>query len=459
MIGKVRLTQLVFLALLGLACTQGFAAGCDPSNRLDLTQTTFLFNFLANSTANPRGTAQQLADFEYGVVVDGNMDSPLNNWTAPGLIKTLGCQLVGGDWKLAWGPGVYEILPLSGKADNTAYVVYSPSLDTYILAIAGTDATAILDWLVEDLEVGPNSLVNWPYPASQPPVTAPRNPGMPQISLGTAKGLYYLLNQLVQAAKTPQPGVSLGQYLRQLQSKSAQTKLIVTGHSLGGALAPTVANWARLTLARGTAWRGSIYAMPTAGPTPGNKTYAKAWDRAFPRTAVPTHPGNHVQYLNSLVYNGWDLVPHAWNRISTVLPWNPAGYYFWDWTGLDLFNPKAGSYSISSQLGQLQLPANKLSKSFLAAVSLAKLAGANAQMGASSQRIELPGTWPMSIIKNDEVCSYPGPGPVPIPSLGPFLEALGQIHIWGYGAGFGIPIETFASVKARNVVKSGNCQN
>ena len=57
--------------------------------------------------------------------------------------------------------------------------------------------------------------------------------------------------------------------------------------------------------------------MPTAGPTPGNSVYQKAWDAAFPSATSPAvnagaqtptfNPGNIVTALNCDVWNTDEL--------------------------------------------------------------------------------------------------------------------------------------------------------
>jgi hypothetical protein len=112
----------------------------------------------------------------------------------------MGSQLIGGDWQLTWGPGDYQIFGSKGQSDNAAFVVYSVSQDTYILAITGTNPSGRFDWLLEDFLVGQDFLVNWPLTTQQspyhpavilPPVTIPRKDVVPtnkMISTGTATG-------------------------------------------------------------------------------------------------------------------------------------------------------------------------------------------------------------------------------------------------------------------------------
>jgi len=71
--------------------------------------------------------------------------------------------------------------------------------------------------------------------------------------------------------------------------------IVVSGHSLGGALSPVVA----LALSQASGISDiSIQAMPTAGPTPGNEKLASLLSQ------------NLNQY--NAIYNSIDVVPHAW---------------------------------------------------------------------------------------------------------------------------------------------------
>lgn len=411
------------------------------SNSFDLTQTVFLFNWISNSSCHVTGSEQNVADFVYDALMDGNVGEAYQNIEVSGLIRTLGPQLIGGDWQVVWGPGVYEIDVQSGKADNTAFIVYSTTQDAYVVAIAGTDPSAFLDWFDEDFEVGPNDCVNWPDPLDNPPTPVPADPAQAQISLGTAEGVYYLLNKLVQSGCSPNVNQTLQAYLSELAPTSTTTKLIFTGHSLGGALAPTLASWFANYNAHGWTAGTQVCALPTAGPTPGNAIFASNWDSTFSvQQETNLNSGNRVSALNALVYNIQDIVPHAWEYIYNATQATAPGsmqYYSWDdETVADI------TVSIKTQLADL-IPAAADALYLLANICQAK--GDGADMTMTTHRIPWTSSWPLTYYAASKSSASPTQQTFPQPpaSISDFSTVtsyLGIIHVWGYLAAFGIDV-------------------
>jgi hypothetical protein len=99
--------------------------------------------------------------------------------------------------------------------------------------------------------------------------------------------------------------------------------LIFCGHSLAGALAPTLAlalfnpSGGQLTLSN---W-DAVYLYPTAGPTPGNASFAGFVSDVFPASTPGSQP---YQVWNANVWNDIDAVPHAWE--TTMLEAIPTLY-------------------------------------------------------------------------------------------------------------------------------------
>lgn len=431
------------------------------SSTFDLTQTAYLFNGVANAASLTKGLPGALADFVYtGLYGSGAKTLPPLVWpqySQPGVIKQLGPQLLNGDWDLTWGPGVYAF-SASDKADNTAFVVYSKSLDTYIVAVAGTDPGALRDWLFEDLQVGADCCVDWSnitFTGDRPAKgtsTSKADATVPQVSLGTAIGVWALGGNLTLGkwAVNSQYG-TLVAYLQSLTTQtSATTQLIFTGHSLGGALSPTLAAWAKglasIKVAPGLPkFNGQIYAMPTAGPTPGNVAYQKAWDAAFPPVGTPAlnagtqtptfNTGNFVTQLNQNVWNLQDVVPHAWtNIVSTTTDQRPQVYFYDD--GKDMLPTAIGAW-----------PAIGLRK--VATDAAAAGQAGNMAMAAKTLPFELGKggvpNWPIQYYKGDVVT------PLYEPKGGlddeVFMGDLGMIHVSGYGPfAFGIPFSVYQSI-------------
>jgi len=468
---SVFLAICLFMSIAVVDAAQSLS-GTSAGTVLDITQTAYMFNFIANAPSGAVGSPQMLADFAYAALTNGTDNPspyyggagttkyPSYNITTPGLLKTMGSQLIGGDWQLTWGPGDYQIFGSMGQSDNAAFVVYSASQDTYILAIAGTNPSGRFDWLLEDFLVGSEFLVNWPlttqqspyYPAVMlPPVTVPKSEVVPtnkMISAGTANGVYHTLTSMVQSQYAPQStaNLTLQLYLSQLkQSASGTTKLIVTGHSLGGALSPTIANWAQDTLANlDPRWSGHVFAMPTAGPTPGNAAYAADWDAKFPKHTVAVNSGNIVKSLNTLVFNYGDIVPHAWQDLYKEVAVQENNYYFW------LFYPTIDQYHVETQLGTLSLPLDSASTALLGAVAYAYTVGSQAGMTTQKNKIKISDAtlWPIQYPdnKNGNQAKYLQKPTTPITSLNDFMEALAVIHVWGYYSAYNIDPATIKNI-------------
>lgn len=290
----------------------------------DIVQTIELLNFAANGISSYADTQANLQKF-LGVYLNGGTD-PLGG-SFPGFFPTMNQSgsagvpsLAGGDWQVVWGPVVLSNKPDSAaEAVNAMYVAYSANLVMYVVAIAATNPLSLFDWLKEDADVAPRKMVQWPpvLPYSQGPAQLPDN-SLPYISAGTTIGISNLLTQMS----------SNGQSLQQfLDSKvNANDSLIFTGHSLAGALSPTMAMFLYSDPAS-SGWK-SIHVQPSAGATPGNAAFAQLFATTYPAYTVPGCNGPWNTW-NVDFTNQHDVVPHAWNQLNqVVLGW--AGLTVWN---------------------------------------------------------------------------------------------------------------------------------
>lgn len=193
------------------------------------------------------------------------------------------------DWHLAWGPAVYHF-PVTELADNMMYVVgNSKEFPTeLVIVVRGTNPKALTDWLVEDFDVVDQVAWN-------------AGPGQPKISKGASEGLT-ILQRMV---PTTDPQSTLSQFLENIMAASpGPIKVNLAGHSLGGALAPTLA----LSLYDSKAqWdpqgKASFAVYSLAGPTAGNADFASYYDSVLGK-------------VTSRMWNPFDVVPLAWNHES-----------------------------------------------------------------------------------------------------------------------------------------------
>ncbi|EDP96144.1 hypothetical protein U8527_14635 [Kordia algicida OT-1] len=199
-----------------------------------------------------------------------------------------------GDWSAIWGPIVYanDATSNSVHADNTMGMYYNESENTIVIAIAGTNVNSPFGWLVEDFSV--NKTVSWEL------VTGVPNSG--NISNGTHIGLNILLGMKNKGEETLIE--ALQSFLHKNESLT-NIQIAVAGHSLGGALSPTLALY---LLDTKKDWdvngQTSLGTFPTAGPTPGDEAFAAYYEKQI--------AADNIYYLSQ--HNGIDVVPHAWQK-------------------------------------------------------------------------------------------------------------------------------------------------
>jgi hypothetical protein len=281
-----------------------------------------MMSMASNGASGILDTQANLQD-HLDIYLEGNnvRNDPLRNKPKyAGFFNFRAKDLICGDWKVVWGPCVYS-KDNPGYATNAMYVAASASQKTYVVAIAATDPNSVNDWKIEDGDVMPGEMAKWPpiIPFNAVRHLPPDDPTVAYVSAGSATGISNLLTVMTSDDRTgkwdpvkPGPQLSLPQFLAN-QSPEGQT-LIFTGHSLGGALSPTLAMYLQPELAK-QGWK-TIYVLPTAGATPGTAGFANLFTQTFPATSV----GDGTAYTwNIDNVSARDIVPHAWDRLPAIV--------------------------------------------------------------------------------------------------------------------------------------------
>lgn len=235
-------------------------------------------------------------------------------------------------WTIEWGPRVWKVNPddTTTGPDNVWFAAVCPQLvfadgnfDTCVVAIAGT-ATAgeclNYDWKTEDFGVNQiqdfNEWVDsWTATSSSKPrpvATRHKSSSALYCSVGTETGVYNILNN---TASTGYPG-SDATIVEFLQSLTSNYRIIFTGHSLGGALSPTLALGLSLVKSRLLPNNPEILTFPTAGASPGNAKFAETYNHAF----KPRLDEGGYQVFNGDLFNTYDIVPQTWCTNKSISP-------------------------------------------------------------------------------------------------------------------------------------------
>jgi len=258
----------------------------------DIWQKVFSISLLSNAASNQTGTVAELQ-----TVLTSKIRQAFAVWE-PSI----------GAWDIAWGPAVYQA---SGDkyADNAMFVAVERAVENpvRVVSIAATNPNSSYDWLQEDFDV--ENVVRWTeaFPSLAPYGAAS---GInPYLSAGTARGINNLF-------PLQSGGATLLQFLSSVENTS--DTLIFAGHSLAGALSPTLAlalfnpEGGKLSLSK---W-ANVRVYPSAGATPGNQDFGTFFNGVFPPVAA-TPGAPPYQSWNQDVCNILDVVPHAW-QIDTL---------------------------------------------------------------------------------------------------------------------------------------------
>lgn len=203
-------------------------------------------------------------------------------------------------WKVVWGPATYTTRGARYQ-DNMMFVAQNIANDRqFVIAVRGTNGTATLDWLMEDFDV--LQMMPWP------PGSAMTGPLDPMISESTSIDLQVVLSL---ASGTAGAGTLL-EFLR--NQAGTPLEVCVTGHSLGGCLATTLALYLKEHQAH---WDGSgrsiVSAIAFAGPTAGNHAFATHSDTMFGGGPYPQGWDTTLGCTCDVVRCSLDVVPLAWD--------------------------------------------------------------------------------------------------------------------------------------------------
>lgn len=187
-------------------------------------------------------------------------------------------QTLIGEWKCVWGPKVFVADSVSKIATNTMFIAQKLNTDTFVVAIAGTDPHSFTDWLFEDF----NMITTCPWDI--------RDKAKGKITAATCTGLTTLKGMSILGGET------VKSFIEKVARDSGKVNVWVTGHSLGGALAPVYALHLNNSIQSATV---NINCLAVAGATPGDSIFAAYYNSVLgPNTRR--------------VWNTRDLVPHGY---------------------------------------------------------------------------------------------------------------------------------------------------
>jgi hypothetical protein len=200
----------------------------------------------------------------------GGQNLTLSNWTrvwGPAVIVDTNCSLC---TKVGRFGRRHSYVPVSSMT------IFKDNNNNYVVGVEATNAESMTDWKVLDLNV----FSSVPFNSS--------DASQGSLTQGTSIGLNQYLLQL----KDMSTGQSAFEYLK-TRIDSANS-VIVTGHSLGGALSPVYALYLKQNLNT-----DKIYCLATAGASPGDMTFINYFNNQMGSQAIR-------------VWNKLDVVPHAW---------------------------------------------------------------------------------------------------------------------------------------------------
>jgi hypothetical protein len=324
---------LLFVAVSLLGCKEHDKKSPHPKSTVALPvglDTVFSLSMIANLTAAAYEPALELpldqnkaADSAVARVIrftSSKMDSTLSF----AVDNTNGQNLSLANWKRVWGPAVsvnISDMLLGAYVSSASVTIFKDTTqNNYVVAIQATNPNSNRDWSKYDFNV-----------STVQPWASVTGTGTGNISEGTYLGLQSLFGLSVN-------NVTIVQFLNNIISNTQNNNIIITGHSLGGALAPVLALYMQheldsITTKTANASSNTVYCLSTAGATPGDTTFANYYDTVDNSLLA----GNTVR-----IWNYFDMVPRAWD---TTLLGQVQNYGL---NGGGLYDSTGGSYFYDS---------------------------------------------------------------------------------------------------------------
>jgi Lipase (class 3) len=204
------------------------------------------------------------------------------------LLASIPAGAANGPWTLRWGPAANDGI--------LGYVAQGAD-GSYALAFRGTDVDGSISGSFQNVLADANGffLIPWLYPQQS---------GAPlQISAGINGALALAIGMT-----DPTTSISLLDYLRGV-AKAGTLDLIVTGHSLAGALAIGATAWLHNQLPKVGTLSFSLWPHTFAAPT--------MWNAGFATNIAQT-------FTCYAAVNGNDIVPMGWADLNGVLATFPS---------------------------------------------------------------------------------------------------------------------------------------